>query len=231
MLFSWLIRRAPRTAEVLADVRALRQLHAATEREREDLAHDQIALRQESIRVALRRAGESLALAEPAFDAFFAQRQRVTLYEDALPTLQWLSARYPLVAISNGNADLVRTGVSPWFRGGFRARDFARGKPHPEIFHAAAASLGMKPSELLHVGDDAALDVLGAINAGMQAAWLVRDDRPWSGDVLPHLWVRDLRTLCTALTLPNASPTAGSEGRSRQHTAGGAGGPTSLARA
>ena len=33
-------------------------------------------------------------------------------------------------------------------------------------------------SDVLHVGDDATLDVLGALNAGMQAAWLNRADAP-----------------------------------------------------
>ncbi|SFM94638.1 HAD family hydrolase [Variovorax sp. OV329] len=199
-LLSWLTQRAPRTGELLTDVSVLRALHEAAELERQDLAGDQIELRHESIRAALRHAGEDLALAEPAFDAFFVQRQQVTLYEDAQPALHWLSARYPLVAISNGNADLVRTGVSAWIGRGFRARDFAMGKPHRAIFHAAAQSLQLEPSEMLHVGDDAELDVLGAIDAGMQAAWLVRDRRAWEYDTVPHLVVEDLRALCIELS-------------------------------
>ena len=62
----------------------LRELREATAKERSDLAHDLSALRRESIRTALRRAGEDPALADPAFDVFFAERQRVTLYDDAL---------------------------------------------------------------------------------------------------------------------------------------------------
>lgn len=199
VLRTWLLREAPRTADLLVDPKVLRELREATERERSDLAHDLSALRRESIRAALRKAGEDPALADAAFDAFFAERQRVTLYEDALPALQWLSARYPLVAISNGNADLALTGVGPWFRGGFSARAFGKGKPEAPIFHAAASSLGLEPGEVLHVGDDAALDVLGAINAGMQAAWLVRDGRAWEHDTRPHITVPDLQALCTAL--------------------------------
>ena len=199
VLHAWLVREAPRTAVLLVTPGVLRELREATERERSDLAHDLSALRRESIRSALRRAGEDPALADPAFDAFFAERQRVELYEDALPALQWLSARYPLVAVSNGNADVHLTGVGQWFRGAFSARGFGSGKPQAPIFHAAAASMQLEPSQVLHVGDDAALDVLGAIDAGMQAAWLVRDERPWEHDTRPHIAVRDLRALCTAL--------------------------------
>ncbi|MDM0072902.1 HAD-IA family hydrolase [Variovorax sp. J2P1-59] len=199
VLHEWLVREAPKTASLLVTPGMLRELREATAKERSDLAHDLSALRRESIRTALRRAGEDPALADPAFDAFFAERQRVTLYDDVLPALRWLSERYPLVAISNGNADLKLTGVSRWFRSGFNAREFGSGKPHAPIFRAAAASVGLLPKDVLHVGDDAVLDVVGALDAGMQAAWLVRDERPWEHGARPQLIVPNLHALCMAL--------------------------------
>ena len=199
VLHAWLLREAPKTAELLLTPGVLRELREATAKERSDLAHDLSALRRESIRTALQRAGEDPQLAEPAFDIFFTERQRVTLYDDALPALQWLSARYPLVAVSNGNADVERTGVGRWFRAAFNARSFGSGKPDAPIFRAAAASLGLQPHQVLHVGDDAELDVLGAQGAGMQAAWLVREERPWAHGARPQLIVPDLRALCVAL--------------------------------
>jgi putative hydrolase of the HAD superfamily len=199
VLQQWLLREAPKTASLLLTPGILRELREATAKERSDLAHDLSALRRESIRTALKRAGEDPALADPAFDAFFAERQRVTLYEDALPALKWLSERYPLVAISNGNADIHKTGVGRWFRTAFNARAFGSGKPHAPIFRAAAASVGLLPKDVLHVGDDAALDVVGALNAGMQAAWLVRDERPWEHGARPQLIVPNLHALCIAL--------------------------------
>lgn len=199
VLHRWLQAHAPRTATLVTDPAVLRELREATARERSDLAHDLAALRRESIRGALQRAGDDPALAEPAFEVFFAERQRVKLYDDALPALRWLSERYPLVAISNGNADLERTGVSRWFRTGFSAKSFGSGKPHAPIFRAAAASIGLLPRDILHVGDDAALDVAGALQAGMQAAWLVRDERPWAEGARPQLIVPNLHALCVAL--------------------------------
>ena len=53
--------------------------------------------------------------------------------------------------------------------------------------------------DVLHVGDDAALDVVGALDAGMQAAWLVRDERPWEHGARPQLIVPNLHALCVAL--------------------------------
>jgi putative hydrolase of the HAD superfamily len=199
VLQEWLLREAPKTASLLLTPGVLRELREATAKERSDLAHDLSALRRESIRTALKRAGEDPALADPAFDAFFAERQRVTLYDDALPALKWLSERYPLVAVSNGNADIHKTGVGRWFRTAFNARAFGSGKPHAPIFRAAAASVGLLPRDVLHVGDDAELDVVGALNAGMQAAWLVRDERPWVHGARPQLIVPNLHALCIAL--------------------------------
>jgi putative hydrolase of the HAD superfamily len=199
VLHAWLLREAPKTADLLLTPGVLRELREATEKERSDLAHDLSALRRESIRSALRRAGEDPALAEPAFDVFFAERQRVTLFDDVLPALRWLSERYPLVAISNGNADVHRAGVGRWFRSAFSAQSFGSGKPHAPIFRAAAASLGLLPKDMLHVGDDALLDVSGALEAGMQAAWLVREERPWEQGAPPQLIVPNLHALCVAL--------------------------------
>ena len=199
VLQEWLLREAPKTASLLLTPGILRELREATAKERSDLAHDLSALRRESIRTALKRAGEDPALADPAFDAFFEERQRVTLYDDALPALQRLSERYPLVAISNGIADIHKTGVGRWFRTAFNARAFGSGKPHAPIFGAAAASVGFLPKDVLHVGDDAELDVVGALNVGMQAAWLVRDERPWVHGARPQLIVPNLHALCVAL--------------------------------
>ena len=199
VLHEWLLREAPKTANLLITPGVLRELREATEKERSDLAHDLSALRRESRRTALKRAHEDPALADPAFEVFFAERQRVTLYDDALPALEWLSERYPLVAVSNGNADIHLAGVGRWFRAAFSAREFGSGKPHPAIFRAAAASVGLLPRDVLHVGDDAALDVVGALGAGMQAAWLVREERPWEHGARPQLIVPNLRALCMAL--------------------------------
>jgi HAD superfamily hydrolase (TIGR01509 family) len=45
-------------------------------------------------------------------------------------------------------------------------------KPHAAIFAVAAEELGLRPGELLHVGDDWAADVVGARRAGWHAAYL-----------------------------------------------------------
>ena len=200
VLADWLAQHAPATAALGADRQTLRAVREQVGRERPDLAHDLSALRRESIRGLLRQAGDDPALAEPAFEVFFAERQRVELFEDALPALERLSARYPLVALSNGNADVHRVGIGAHFTAAISAREFGVAKPDVRIFHAAAAAAGVTPQAVLHIGDDAQLDGVGALNAGMQLAWVNRQGHPWDHAPLqPHITLSDLRVLCDAL--------------------------------
>ncbi len=202
VLADWLAQHVPATAARGADRQMLRAVRERVGRERPDLAHDLSALRRESIRGLLLQAGDDPALAEPAFEVFFAERQRVELFEDALPALERLAARYPLVALSNGNADVHRVGIGAHFVASVSAREFGVGKPDPRIFHAAAAAAGVAPREVLHIGDDAHLDGVGALNAGMQLAWINRSGHTWDHAPLqPHVTLTDLRVLCDALGL------------------------------
>ncbi|KML08615.1 MULTISPECIES: HAD family hydrolase [Burkholderia] len=207
-LHAWLIEHAPGTARVLSTQQALSGLREEYERLFPGLAGDFRAMRIGSIRLALERANEDVALAEHAYAAFFAARNRVEFYDDALPALAWLSARFPLIAVTNGNADLRMTGGGEYFRATLSAQAFGVAKPAPGIFHAAAETLDVQPAELLHVGDDYHLDIVGALNAGLQAAWVVRDPHPEPERVqqqaaAPHLTLNDLSMLCRALGGPD----------------------------
>lgn len=200
VLADWLAQHAPATATLGADRQTLREVREHTGRTRPDLAHDLSALRRESIRTLLQRAGDDPALAEPAFEVFFAERQRVELFDDALPALQRLSVHFPIVAVSNGNADVQRVGIGAHFVATISAREFGVAKPDVRIFHAAARAAGVAPHEVLHIGDDAHLDGVGALNAGMQLAWVNRQGHPWDHAPLqPHITLSDLRVLCDAL--------------------------------
>ncbi len=199
VLHEWLAINAPRTALLFSSPEALREIRNHVGRERPDLKHDLSALRLESIRLALEQAGDDPLLAGTAFDVFFAERQNVTLFADALPALEFLAARYPLVSLSNGNSDLARMGLGRFFSACVAALDFGVPKPDPRIFHAAATAVGVQPHEVLHVGDDVLMDVLGARNAGMQAVWTNRVQALWPHPEAPDLEVASLSELCDAL--------------------------------
>ena len=197
----WLDDRAPRTAALARDAEASKAARRAVVAAHADRAHDLGLIRRESIRHLLRAAGDDPGLAEPAFEVFHAERQRVELYADALPALAWLAERFPVVALSNGNADVHRVGIGRYFHAAIGAAQVGAGKPDARIFQAGAQAAGVQPGEVLHVGDDALLDGAGALRAGMQSAWVNRARMPWPDDAgrQPHLVVHELTQLCQLL--------------------------------
>jgi HAD superfamily hydrolase (TIGR01458 family) len=56
------------------------------------------------------------------------------------------------------------------------------GKPSPDFFSSALASMGCTPAEAVMVGDDAEADVAGSLNAGFECALLVRTGKYRDGD-------------------------------------------------
>ena len=195
-LENWLAQRAPMAAALFAHPKARLDLREQVAHARPDLKHNLSAVRREMIRLALSRAKEDPLLAEPAFEVFFEERNRVTLFEDAIAGLEFLASRFPLVALSNGNADIHRIGLGHLFQASISAQQFGVGKPDPKIFQAAAASVGFGAADVLHVGDDCTLDVLGALNCGMQTVWGNRSDHSWLHAAKPHVTVATLTELC-----------------------------------
>ena len=198
-LHDWLQSNCPRSAKVYP-VSAMRALRDRVAAENPHLAHDFSAQRRLSLRAALLPHGYDDTHVEGAFSAFYAGRNRVECYADALPALERLAARFPLAAITNGNADLDAIGLTRYFRFSLRASEFGTAKPAAAIFHEACLQLGVAPREVLHVGDDPALDVVGAHQAGLYSAWLNRSETAWTSlpeaaAARPDLVVRDLAEL------------------------------------
>lgn len=195
-LENWLNLHAPMTAAMFANASVRDEIRSHVVRTRPELKHNLSAVRREAIRVALYRSKENPLLAEQAFDVFFAERNRVVLFDDAILALEYLAARFPVVALSNGNADIKTIGIAAYFRASISAQEFGVGKPDARIFHAAAGAVDVSPAHVLHIGDDPGLDVLGALNAGMQTVWLNRPENVWKYDDKPHLTVTTLTQLC-----------------------------------
>lgn len=201
VLIEWLRERAPATADRFSNREQVRAVRVKMEALRPDLVHDLSAMRRESIRIMLAESGDDPGLAEPAFDAFFDARQRVELFEDALPALERMARCYPLVAVSNGNADVHRVGIGAHFRAALSAHSVGVAKPDIRMFEAAAMAVSCSLPDVLHVGDDVHLDVIAANRAGMQSAWVNRAKGTWdpAHEHRPHLEVTDLLSICDAL--------------------------------
>ncbi len=88
------------------------------------------------------------------------------------------AAGLPFGIVTNGSARQWRkiVGLGLARRTGclFVSETFGGKKPDRAIFEAAATHLGVAPGEALFVGDNPAVDVLGAQAAGMKAVWLHR---------------------------------------------------------
>jgi FMN hydrolase / 5-amino-6-(5-phospho-D-ribitylamino)uracil phosphatase len=194
-LQGWLQVHAP-AAAVLGQNPQLRQaIRLDVQKDFCDRPHDLGAMRQESIRRLLVQAGQEPGLAPAAYEVFHEHRQRVELFADAKAFLQCLKRHFPLVAISNGTADVHRVGLGEYFSHAVNAPALGVAKPNPQIYHHAARLLDLAPHQVLHIGDDAHLDAWGARNAGMVCIWVNRHGQPWQhGGEAPPM-VSDLQTL------------------------------------
>lgn len=196
VLQEWLTTHAPKTASLNEDKEFKKRIRSEVNQRHPEKAHDLSFLRIQAIRESMLVAGESPHLAEEAFSVFFAERLNVKLYEGVEHALARLAARYPLVGLSNGNADVFRTPAGPYFKACVSAREFGVAKPDPRIFHAAAEQLNVPVDAVLHLGDDARTDVWGAMQAGMQTAWINTQGHDWPHDSAQPLTVSHLTELC-----------------------------------
>jgi putative hydrolase of the HAD superfamily len=192
----WLSQHHPEVARAWP-VKAMRELRSQVAAERLDLAHDFTTQRQLTIERAFAACGIVEAPVAALWDIYFAQRNSVELYPDALPALLRMGARWPLASLTNGNADLQRIGLQMHFVHHVCARDSGVAKPDRRIFLAAAERLGVAPEQILHVGDDPLMDVAGARDAGMRTAWINRRRETWPEALgaAPELDLADLGEL------------------------------------
>ena len=181
-LHAWFVEYSPRTAErfPITEMRALRE---RVHEEFPQHEHDLGLLRRLTIERALRDSGDDPALASAAYAIFFRERNRVDFYPDARDGLQRLSARVPVAALTNGNADLAAIGITSLFRFQLGAREFGSAKPDPAFFLEACTRLGVPAHDVLHVGDHPHMDIAGAARAGLRSCWIDRGDHDWPAEL------------------------------------------------
>lgn len=173
VLHEWLQQHSPRTAEQFP-IQAMRDLREQVFAAHPELIHDLSALRRLTLQQALERSGGDPDLLDPAYEVFYAARNQVECYPDAIDALARIAARVPVAAVTNGNADLGRIGLSQHFVFQLGSREHGAAKPEPGIFLAACERLGVPAAQVLHVGDHIDLDVVGAARAGLRTCWLNR---------------------------------------------------------
>ena len=112
-------------------------------------------------------------MAAQAFDVFIQARQEVLFFEHAREVLLELKQQgYQLGALSNGNADILRVGLADLIDFQFKADDVGQMKPHPLMFEQMLAHTGLRPEQVIHVGDNHGHDVEGAAAVGLWTIWV-----------------------------------------------------------
>lgn len=197
-LHRWMAIHTPNVVQKYS-IEALREQRNALVKTDPRFAYDLWALRLALLRKVFKKVGEDLAKADQAMQVFADARNQVELYEDVLPALALLRERLVLGSVSNGFADLQAIGLAPHFQVSLAAHSFGCAKPDPRIFSAACAALNLAPQQVAYVGDDLALDVRGAQQAGLAGIWMNRHrlnlaDMPHRG-VQPDAIVANLHEL------------------------------------
>ncbi|MBA1241412.1 MULTISPECIES: HAD family hydrolase [Pseudomonas] len=187
VLREWLAANAPKLGPFPPE--RLHQIRQRLVSADPGLAHRISQLRQQVLFIALEEAGyphaQAQALARDGFEAFLEARHQVNFFPDAPATLEALSQRYTLGAITNGNADVRRLGVADYFSFALCAEDVGVGKPDPRPFEEALRRAGATAEAAVHVGDNPEDDIAGAKQAGFRAVWYNPARLPWEGGSVP----------------------------------------------
>lgn len=158
------------------DVEKMIEIRNKVANELKETAANLEAIRLEAFRRTLENSGRSEnALAFHLNQVYLKHRfEDITLFDDVLPTLKALRAKYTLGILSNGNSYPERCGLQGFFHFVIFSQDYGIEKPDPTLFKIAIEKAGCSKQQLLHVGDSLQEDVVGAINAGVKCIWLNR---------------------------------------------------------
>ena len=142
-----------------------------------------------------------LALAGQIWARVQATQKELAPFDDAVPALRALrEAGLRIGVVSNMGRELGAVldhlGLSAYLDHWMSSEEAGVAKPHAAIFQAALDQAGVRADAALFVGDSYESDVLGAQDAGMLAALLLRDPDAVAppgcavvhslGDVLAH---------------------------------------------
>jgi len=144
-----------------------------------EIEHDLSVVRIESLKALADEFDMDDHWVDAAFQLYFEARQDVSLFEDVKDILDQLQKNYRLVAVSNGNADIVKTGVGHWFEFSVSAAEVGHRKPHPAIFEKVVKKSGLSVKQIVHIGDDPHNDIYAASQSGIRSVWLNRNGDVW----------------------------------------------------
>ena len=124
---------------------------------------------------------------------------RTILFPYATEILEYLtSKKYELHLITNGfektqHSKLKYSGLGKYFKEVITSEGSSSLKPNKEIFDYAFEKTGASPSESIMLGDSIEVDIIGAMNAGLDQVFINHLNIPI--DIKPTYVVRSLKEL------------------------------------
>ena len=151
-------------------------------------------------------------LTKTSKDALLGTYRELPAFDDVTDSLNTLrDGGFALYAFSNGSFDAVQTllaaaGISDYFIDVVSVEDLQTFKPNPDVYHHFLSRSGADKDQAWLISGNP-FDVIGAISAGMKAAWVRRTPEsifdPWG--IEPTIEVTSLLELGDRIARHNAS--------------------------
>lgn len=172
-----------------------------------DLYHDVNHWRWRSLEKILLKSGlsknDAQLGADCGMEVIIYWRNKIHISNRTHKALSILSSKWPIIAITNGNADPVLFGLKKYFVNVLRAGINGRAKPNKDMYILASKYFGLSCKYILHIGDDLDTDVKGSMQVGMQACWMkkynYKNELILNKKLFPHLEISDLMSLTCLL--------------------------------
>jgi putative hydrolase of the HAD superfamily len=202
-LVTWLSQQFPQHRQV-SDPYFWRQFKALAIKHDPALVNDVTLCRKVALQLGFQHLGvtdknKRDSLSEEALAHFLHWRNNIPITPTIDDLLQQLSAKFPLVVITNGNANIEHLSIAKYFSAIYAA-DYANPmKPAPTMYMNACDNLSIHPRQLLHVGDSVSSDVLGAHAANCPSVWFNPHNHPLDARSLPDIEIQALTELVSFL--------------------------------
>ena len=168
-----------------------------------DLRHQISQLRIRAMQIALQESGyneqQAQQFSQQAFQVFIDARHAVDYFDGVIDSLAELHAGYQLGVLTNGNADINRLDIKPYFKFAIAAEHINASKPAPDHFHKAMQLTGVVAEEMIHIGDHPEHDIYGAQQLGIKTIWVNLNNQQWPDAEPPTAEVQSFAKLAAAV--------------------------------
>lgn len=201
-LRNWVAEQVPEAVAHL-EMDQLKQVYKKIREEHPELLHHPTNFRKKILHTVFSRVQTNpepaASLTEKAFQVFYEGRNQITLFHQAEAILKNLSQRYPLIALSNGNANLTMIGIDQYFKAHFSSETEGKAKPHKAMFERALAFSQIEAHQAIHIGDHPIEDVEAASKLGFSTIWFNQNQQQDSTLCNPTEQIHNLDQLESAV--------------------------------